>query len=1330
MAAHEVEFNPTEEKFIKGDYRVHIYIEESKGLMPIESDEILNPIISIKCFGKTKCTKKIKGVGPTTTSIWNEHIYFSRLKCSVSEILSEKIIIRVKDSKTFKDPLIGSYEFDLTHVYHEKNHCILHTWVALSNPYSEEVSIMRGLLKLGISILHSKDQPVDLTGFSKEDKLLVPPQVKLKAQQLVIQFFIAQNLPIMDSIGTLDAYCVAKFGHVQGRTRVIKADEVNLAVEWNEEILLPAIQPCISDYVEIFVWDEDLTSEDDLVGSLRFKWKDVKTESESKARWSNIYGAPHNVESKSAKKMNLDNELASHWRGRILMRLFIREDERPVAKRQKISDQVLISNVRTKCRVEKDYRVLCQVLQGSNLPLGFSKYSISINFDQATLNSRTVDCEKGMCTWFETLQPKKTGVPHRSFLPDIFVYLMNNDKPICFSRLKAKAYADLDKEMNWIKFRPNKVVRNELNDWEGGFLLLRVCVFKFRLNDDPKSWIEKISIPAKLISKKLVCNLYQCRNLPAADSNGLADPYVKVICGSNFVETDKKGKRGILNPIWYKQLIFDIEYFSIDLIPPIMVQVWDHDILQSDDLIGGFLFDRTKLTNNPEYYSRPTWNNLNLGSSDSNEGEILIGLSIFDPGHAIPKIHLPEFIDIDVEIYALGFRDLKPALGWLPVNKAFLKIDLATITFPGESELIQELKTHPISSGCNPNLGDVLTFRCKIPKDPLYCPTLSCNVYDYLMSGICQPLIGSFGINFNKLMSIRQGYRRITSDISQDKDGLFGIDLKQLAYLVSEPFSGKKLVEIDKIPRRKRKVSLSEAILTGKIVYLPDFEKKENGKKVEIKFKDKDYMTLGYNREPDDNMKHHRFFVSMALEKCEFFGKPPFQNFKIKKGQTRGLCKGLKIISKKISDCQKLSSLRNAGYFKGYVRISLSNSVESREIDKDLGKIGKLLLVKSLCFIRIYIIDAYDLISKEKSELDSYLVLKLGQQKYNDRENSKPASSHPKFYKHFDIPATFPGESSLKISLWDYNRIKSDKKIGSTKISLEDRFFNKSWNKMPDKPIETRKLKINSSKQPQGYLRLWIEIYPASEKIPPWDITPRPPIKFEVRVIIWDCKDVSNYDVEEVSDLFVKVSINSTQFKETDTHYRAQNGVASWNWRMKFPIDFTEGSKVILAVQLWDRDIFSKNDSIGDQSLEITKTIEEALDLSQTVKYFNNSKVQNKQERLKNEKFWIQLMNKDKNGQDVKVGQVRMSVEVLPWDQALAIVNGEGRSQPNVEPRLAKPFGRFEFTINPFKLFNQMVGPRIRRKVYCYCCGLICCLIIFISIPVMMADMVSKFMII
>lgn len=41
----------------------------------------------------------------------------------------------------------------------------------------------------------------------------------------------------------------------------------------------------------------------------------------------------------------------------------------------------------------------------------------------------------------------------------------------------------------------------------------------------------------------------------------------------------------------------------------------------------------------------------------------------------------------------------------------------------------------------------MLKFNIKMPTDPLFCPTLSCGVYDYLFMGMSQPLIGTFTID-------------------------------------------------------------------------------------------------------------------------------------------------------------------------------------------------------------------------------------------------------------------------------------------------------------------------------------------------------------------------------------------------------------------------------------------------------------------------------------------------------------------------------------------------------------------------------------------------------
>lgn len=63
----------------------------------------------------------------------------------------------------------------------------------------------------------------------------------------------------------------------------------------------------------------------------------------------------------------------------------------------------------------------------------------------------------------------------------------------------------------------------------------------------------------------------------------------------------------------------------------------------------------------------------------------------------------------------------------------------------------------------------------------------------------------------------------------------------------------------------------------------------------------------------------------------------------------------------------------------------------------------------------------------------------------------------------------------------------------------------------------------------QGKIQLWIDILPTTDLPPPKkvDITPRKPLKYELRVIIWNTSDVQLeeddfFTGERKSDIFVK----------------------------------------------------------------------------------------------------------------------------------------------------------------------------------------------------------------
>jgi len=70
----------------------------------------------------------------------------------------------------------------------------------------------------------------------------------------------------------------------------------------------------------------------------------------------------------------------------------------------------------------------------------------------------------------------------------------------------------------------------------------------------------------------------------------------------------------------------------------------------------------------------------------------------------------------------------------------------------------------------------------------------------------------------------------------------------------------------------------------------------------------------------------------------------------------------------------------------------------------------KLLLKSSECIVRIYMVDAYDLASRDIGGMsDPYVKISCGDQEFNERENYVLDCANPDFCKHYDFPVVFPG---------------------------------------------------------------------------------------------------------------------------------------------------------------------------------------------------------------------------------------------------------------------------------------------------------------------------------
>ena len=164
----------------KGDYTVHILIEEIQGIEQKIKDKLPKPMIKLTCFEDSKRTSEVKN-GCVSYS-YEEHFYFGKSNLSVRQLDCSKILIEVYDSSNSKNrkDYFGIYEFDLQYIYSMKYHCLKNHWLALANPESDDITKVRGYLKLSISVLNDLDPRVELKINETTNDISFPTQIQKK----------------------------------------------------------------------------------------------------------------------------------------------------------------------------------------------------------------------------------------------------------------------------------------------------------------------------------------------------------------------------------------------------------------------------------------------------------------------------------------------------------------------------------------------------------------------------------------------------------------------------------------------------------------------------------------------------------------------------------------------------------------------------------------------------------------------------------------------------------------------------------------------------------------------------------------------------------------------------------------------------------------------------------------------------------------------------------------------------------------------------------------------------------------------------------------------
>lgn len=394
-------------------------------------------------------------------------------------------------------------------------------------------------------------------------------------------------------------------------------------------------------------------------------------------------------------------------------------------------------------------------------------------------------------------------------------------------------------------------------------------------------------------------------------------------------------------------------------------------------------------------------------------------------------------------------------------------------------------------------------------------------------------------------------------------------------------------------------------------------------------------------------------------------------------------------------DTWEIKNIQNKclGNLVGYVRkFDVKHQMISHENEKSVFMNEKVV-------VRVYILRCLDLIAKDlNGSSDPYVLLQLGKESKKTRVIKETLD--PEFHEMIEFKnVIIPRDGYVNISVYDWDMTTSDDLIGSTYIDITNRWYHDEWNDMLHKPLEMRTLNHKHASGPQGVIELWVDIISSRDaKIyKPIDISLPPPKPFVIRLIVWNAKELSCDDANNMNDVYISGTFNDDK-KCTDIHWRSANRRANFNYRLIWDIELPIKKLYSkLTIQAWDQDIIGESDLIGEGVIDMHELFKAGYTTLLPQRYNENKR-----------DTWVELFHSDYP--NISRGFVRVSLEVVTKFYANQHPAGHGRDAPNINPTLQEPI-RPSFQITrPLDLLADVLGPEMFQKLklttYIFClCG-------------------------
>jgi len=265
---------------------------------------------------------------------------------------------------------------------------------------------------------------------------------------------------------------------------------------------VPAQVPIIGGRITFKVYDEDTVS-DELIGSIHIELKDIVDDANgNKGKfngmydWKNIYGAPLSCSGKNTDKMNLNPEIASFWKGRILVQCIAEETEKPLLMVKKIeADEV--ENAK-RCLENRSFSVSLFIAGALALPIDNKEFYVSVRIADKEWFSgepKVVKAKYNRYNVRPTENEREFRMPYLSIkdIGTVIVYLnrkfsVGKDKRICFWKGDIMEFTNPNPEIRWIELEPDLAVGEVKEHYKAGIVDIKLSIHDVTANG-PIDWM-------------------------------------------------------------------------------------------------------------------------------------------------------------------------------------------------------------------------------------------------------------------------------------------------------------------------------------------------------------------------------------------------------------------------------------------------------------------------------------------------------------------------------------------------------------------------------------------------------------------------------------------------------------------------------------------------------------------------------------------------------------------------------------------------------------------------------------------------------------------------